>query len=59
MTTVTIDFDCPNACRYDIPTTLRDDQMALRHAPLIDTLDQLAQAQHERECPHATTEVSR
>ncbi|MFE7871646.1 hypothetical protein ACFUYE_15000 [Micromonospora humida] len=48
MITVTVDYDCPNACRYTIPTTLVGDQSALRHATLIDTL---ADAQHDRECP--------
>ncbi len=59
MTTVTIDYDCTNRCTYSIPTTLAGDQSALRHASLIDTLAALADAQHERECPHATTEANR
>jgi len=51
MTTVTIDYDCPNACRYSIPTTLADSQSALSNAPLVDTLAALVDAQHDRECP--------
>lgn len=54
LTTVEIDYDCGNNCHYAIPTTLRDDQSALRSATLIDTLAALADAQHERECPDLT-----
>lgn len=59
MTTVTVDYDCPNLCTYTIPTTLNGDQSALRHASLIDTLTGLADTQHDRECPHTTTEAAR
>lgn len=50
-TVVTIEYDCGNGCRYDIPATLAADQLALRQAALIDTLAMLADAQHDRECP--------
>ncbi|WP_341719831.1 hypothetical protein QQG74_09090 [Micromonospora sp. FIMYZ51] len=51
MTTVTVEYDCFNACRYDIPTALKDSQSALSNAALIDTLTAMADAQHDRECP--------
>jgi hypothetical protein len=54
-TTVTVDYD-PCGCTYTIPTSLSGDQSALRHAPLIDTLTALADAQHQRECPTPAAE---
>lgn len=48
--TITIECDdCGHT--YTVPTTLREDQSALRHAALVDTIGALVDAQHERECP--------
>lgn len=51
MTTVKIEYDCPSQCTYTVPTTLHDDQTALRHATLVDTLAALVDVQHEQDCP--------
>lgn len=55
-TTVTVDYDCPAQCTYQVPTALRDDQTLLRNAALADTLIMLADQRHDQECPH--TDVS-
>lgn len=49
MTTITIEYDGCD-CRYEVPTTLAEDQSALRNSALVDTLVALVDAQHESVC---------
>jgi hypothetical protein len=48
-TTVTVEYDC--GCRYDIPTRIPAGGSALHHHAAVDTVADLADAQHDRECP--------
>jgi hypothetical protein len=49
-TTIEITYAC--GCTYAVPTTLADDQSALRHATLVDTITVLIDTQHDAACPH-------
>lgn len=47
MTKITIVYDCGRS--YTIPSTLGQDNLAIKNAALIDTLSLMADAQHAQE----------
>jgi hypothetical protein len=53
MTTMTVEFECGHT--YEVPLVLRDDQLALAHASLIDQIDLMIEATHAAEHPECAS----